>query len=141
MLEVFKPGAKLVVNSALSVLPAQARKRFKEYHELRYWRGVTRLIAHDRAKLEHERAHYEFFFTTFFGLSADDYAGAAVLDIGCGPCGSLEWASGARGRSPGESRGGPDGFGRPAPAAGRAFRRSPASAFRGLRDQGARRVP
>jgi SAM-dependent methyltransferase len=98
MFEALKPGAKLVVNSALSVLPAQARKRFKEYHELRYWRGVTRPIAHDRAKLEHERAHYEFFFTSFFGLSADDYADGAVLDIGCGPCGSLEWATGARER-------------------------------------------
>ena len=98
MLEVLKPGAKFVANSALSVLPAQARKRFKEFHELRYWRGVTRPIAHDRAKLEHERAHYEFFFTTFFGLGADDYAGSAVLDVGCGPCGSLEWASGARER-------------------------------------------
>ena len=98
MLEVLKPGAKFAVNSALSVLPAQARKRFKEFHELRYWRGVTRPIAHDRAKLAHERAHYEYFFTTFFGLSAGDYAGRAVLDIGCGPCGSLEWADGARER-------------------------------------------
>ena len=98
MLEVLKPSAKFLVNSALSVLPAQARKRFKEYHELRYWRGVTAPIARDRAKLEHERAHYEYFFTTFFGLSAEDYAGEAVLDIGCGPCGSLEWAKGARQR-------------------------------------------
>ncbi|MDE2110491.1 MAG: class I SAM-dependent methyltransferase [Alphaproteobacteria bacterium] len=98
MLEVLKPSAKFVVNSALSVLPAQARKRFKEYHELRYWRGVTAPIARDRAKLEHERAHYEFFFTAFFGLAANDYAGAAVLDIGCGPCGSLEWANIARER-------------------------------------------
>ncbi|MDE2499486.1 MAG: class I SAM-dependent methyltransferase [Alphaproteobacteria bacterium] len=98
MLEVLKPSAKFVVNSALSVLPAQARKRFKEYHELRYWRGVTAPIARDLAKLEHERAHYEFFFTRFFGLTADDYAGGAILDIGCGPCGSLEWANCARER-------------------------------------------
>jgi len=98
MLEVLKPGAKLIVNSALAVLPAPARKRVKEFHELRYWRGVTRPIAHDRAKLEHERAHYEYFFTKFFGLSTDDYAGRAVLDIGCGPCGSLEWATGTRER-------------------------------------------
>ena len=98
MLEVLKPGAKFVINSALSVLPARTRKRFKEYHELRYWRGVTAPIARDRAKLEHERAHYEYFFTTFFGLNAEDYAGAAVLDIGCGPCGSLEWAREARQR-------------------------------------------
>ena len=95
MLDVLKPGAKLAVNTALSVLPTRARKRFKEYHELRYWRGVTRPIARDQAKLEHERAHYEFFFTTFFGLSAGDYTGRAILDIGCGPCGSLEWANGA----------------------------------------------
>lgn len=98
MLEALKPGAKIVANAALSVLPAQARKRFKEYHELRYWRSVTAPIARDRAKLEHERSHYEFFFTSFFGLGAEDYAGKAVLDIGCGPCGSLEWAAGARER-------------------------------------------
>lgn len=93
-----RPGAKLIVNSALSLLPAGARRRFKHYHELRYWRGVTAPIRHDRARLEHERAHYEFFFTTFFGLERNDYAGRALLDIGCGPCGSLEWASEARER-------------------------------------------
>lgn len=98
MLEVLKPSAKSLVNSALSVLPAPARKRFKEYHELRYWKGVTAPIARDREKLEHERAHYEYFFTTFFGLRTEDYAGKAVLDIGCGPCGSLEWAKDARER-------------------------------------------
>lgn len=98
MLQALKPGAKIIVNTALSVLPGGARRRFKQYHELRYWRGVTRPIRDDRAKLEHERAHYEFFFTTFFGLTAEDYAGRALLDIGCGPCGSLEWAKEARER-------------------------------------------
>ncbi len=98
MLQALKPGAKIIVNTALSVLPGGARRRFKQYHELRYWRGVTRPIRDDRAKLEHERAHYEFFFTTFFGLTAEDYDSRALLDIGCGPCGSLEWASGARER-------------------------------------------
>lgn len=85
--------AKSVVNSALSVLPNGARTSFKRYHELRYWRGVTRPIRDNRARLEHERAHYEHFFTTFFGLTQGDYAGRRLLDIGCGPCGSLEWAS------------------------------------------------
>jgi len=98
MLEVLMPGAKAVANAALSVMPAGARRAFKEYHELRYWRGVKRPIAGDRSKLEHERAHYEYFFTTFFGLGRSDYAGKAVLDIGCGPCGSLEWADVARER-------------------------------------------
>ncbi len=95
---MLRASAKKIVNSALSVMPPAARSSFKRYHELRYWRGVTRPIRDDRTKLEHERSHYEHFFTTFFGLTRDDYAGKALLDIGCGPCGSLEWASGARER-------------------------------------------
>jgi SAM-dependent methyltransferase len=92
---MLRAAAKTVVNSALSVLPPAARASFKRYHELRYWRGVTRPIRHDSAKLEHERSHYETFFTTFFGLTKADYVGKRLLDIGCGPCGSLEWADGA----------------------------------------------
>ena len=95
---MLRSAAKTIVNSALSALPGGARASFKRYHELRYWRGVTRPIRNDRAGLEHERAHYEQFFTSFFGLTAADYAGKAVLDIGCGPCGSLEWATAVRQR-------------------------------------------
>lgn len=98
MLELLKPGAKAVAAAALSVMPPRARRAFKEYHELRYWKGVKQPIAHDRTKLEHERAHYEYFFTAFFGLGKADYAGKNVLDIGCGPCGSLEWVDVARER-------------------------------------------
>jgi len=87
-----KANAKKIVNSALSVLPRGARNSFKRYHELRYWRLVTRPIRDDRAKLEHERSHYEQFFTGFFGLTRSDYLGKRLLDVGCGPCGSLEWA-------------------------------------------------
>lgn len=92
---MLRAAAKTIVNSALSVLPRGARASFKRYHELRYWRGVTAPIRNDHARLEHERSHYEQFFTTFFGLSKADYAGKAMLDIGCGPCGSLEWADSA----------------------------------------------
>lgn len=92
---MLRSTAKTVVNSALSVLPRAARSSFKRYHELRYWRGVTAPIRNDHAKLEHERSHYEQFFTTFFGLTRADYTGKAILDIGCGPCGSLEWADNA----------------------------------------------
>jgi ubiquinone/menaquinone biosynthesis C-methylase UbiE len=95
---MLRSGAKLLVHAALSVLPQSARAGFKRYHELRYWRGVTRPIRRDRVRLEHERAHYEHFFTAFFGLSRADYAGKALLDIGCGPCGSLEWAQTAHER-------------------------------------------
>jgi ubiquinone/menaquinone biosynthesis C-methylase UbiE len=53
--------------------------------ELRYWRGRYR----EEDRLRH--SHYEYFYTTFFGLDRADYAGQRVLDIGCGPRGSLEW--------------------------------------------------
>ncbi len=36
--------------------------------------------------------HFEEFFTVQFGLTRADYVGKRVLDIGCGPRGSLEWA-------------------------------------------------
>lgn len=42
--------------------------------------------------------HYAYFFTTHFGLSRQDYVNKRVLDIGCGPRGSLEWANEARER-------------------------------------------
>ncbi len=36
---------------------------------------------------------YEPLFTEMFGLDRSDYAGKRVLDVGCGPRGSLEWAT------------------------------------------------
>ena len=98
MLELLKPTAKVLLNSALSAMPQSVRLKYKEHHELRYWRGVAATMARNPAQQAHERAHYEHFFTTFFGLTKADYAGKAVLDIGCGPCGSLEWADNARER-------------------------------------------
>jgi ubiquinone/menaquinone biosynthesis C-methylase UbiE len=59
----------------------------KEAGELRYWQG----------KLAQEGSltndHYEQFFTHYLGLRLEDYYGKTILDIGCGPRGSLEWAS------------------------------------------------
>jgi ubiquinone/menaquinone biosynthesis C-methylase UbiE len=37
--------------------------------------------------------HYEPFYTTYFDLKKEDYQGKKVMDIGCGPRGSLEWAT------------------------------------------------
>ena len=52
--------------------------------ELRYWRKAA-------GSLENNE-HYAYFFTDYFGLERAFYAGKRVLDIGCGPRGSLEWA-------------------------------------------------
>lgn len=37
--------------------------------------------------------HYERLFTDQFGLAKEFFVGKRILDIGCGPRGSLEWAS------------------------------------------------
>lgn len=60
---------------------------WKKINELYYWKN--------RKKLESELSndHYKYFYTAHFGLDDSDYEGKTVLDIGCGPRGSLEWAS------------------------------------------------
>ena len=66
---------------ALSHLPEKNR------HELLYWRSTK------RKEGDLSNAHYQHFYTTLFGLTADSYRGLRVLDVGCGPRGSLEWAT------------------------------------------------
>lgn len=59
----------------------------KEINELNYWEN--------RKKVEGvlSNNHYKYFYTTHFGLCDSYYDNKAVLDIGCGPRGSLEWAT------------------------------------------------
>lgn len=64
----------------------------KSEGELAYWSGRK------QAEGELLNSWYEGFYTAHFGLTVADYAGQKVLDIGCGPRGSLEWAAGARER-------------------------------------------
>ena len=62
---------------------------WKERQELKYWRarqqkeGVLRNV------------HYAAAYTDPWRLAIDDYSNRRVLDIGCGPRGSLEWADSA----------------------------------------------
>ena len=58
----------------------------KGAHELTYWR--------ERAAIEGTLGndHYAPLYTEMFGLTRDFYRGKKVLDIGCGPRGSLVWA-------------------------------------------------
>ena len=64
----------------------------KRVGELAYWTG--RKDAEDQL----ENSWFESFYTEHFGLTLDDYTDKRVLDIGCGPRGSLEWATMARER-------------------------------------------
>jgi ubiquinone/menaquinone biosynthesis C-methylase UbiE len=70
----------------LSLCPPRVRVWVKERAELSFWRSRhanEQVLRND---------HYRFFYIDFFELSEEDYRGCRLLDIGCGPRGSLEWA-------------------------------------------------
>ena len=58
----------------------------KERHEIAFWRSER------AAKGQLTNEWYLQFYTSTFDLEPSFYAGKRILDIGCGPCGSLEWA-------------------------------------------------
>jgi SAM-dependent methyltransferase len=60
--------------------------------EFRYWKRKQTETGH----LTNE--FYQWLYTTYFGLTPAFYAERRILDIGCGPRGSLEWAHMARER-------------------------------------------
>jgi ubiquinone/menaquinone biosynthesis C-methylase UbiE len=62
------------------------RIRIKELTELLYWR-IIKIIEGDLTN-----THYKFFYTAFFQKDDSFYDSKIILDIGCGPRGSLEWA-------------------------------------------------
>lgn len=58
----------------------------KYVHEYMYWR--KEFDKHGQLS----NGHFEQIFTAHFNINKDFYTGKKVLDIGCGPRGSLEWA-------------------------------------------------
>jgi SAM-dependent methyltransferase len=62
------------------------RVRRKRRAELDYWEDVA------RREGELLNSWYEALWTTRFGIEREWYAGRRLLDVGCGPRGSLEWA-------------------------------------------------
>jgi SAM-dependent methyltransferase len=68
----------------LAAFPAAYKRR----SELAYWNGRFKA---EKGSLNN--SHYEPLFTTVYGLTRDDFKGKRVIDIGCGPRGSLEWAT------------------------------------------------
>ncbi|WP_022836061.1 class I SAM-dependent methyltransferase [Salisaeta longa] len=65
----------------------------KEWYEGMFWWGLRWL------RPSHFRNdHFAPLFTTHFGLTPAFYEGKRLLDVGCGPLGSLEWAPQAAAR-------------------------------------------
>lgn len=81
-----KGTAKDLLRNAYFALFPDKLRSYKEASEFAYW------AERQRQEGNLTNAHYRFFFTTFFGLTDADFAGKRLLDIGCGPRGSLEWA-------------------------------------------------
>ena len=63
---------------------------FKHKHELEFW--ANKVKQEETLRQISGGAPYEKFYINDFNLTYDDYAGKRILDIGCGPRGSLEWA-------------------------------------------------
>ncbi len=62
------------------------RSKFKQFAEISFWR-------YKKIKEgELTNWHYKQFYTDYFGLDYSFYKDKIILDIGCGPRGSLEWA-------------------------------------------------
>ncbi len=64
----------------------------KEAHEFNYWKQRF------DAETELANDHFEFFYTTHFGFKKEFYDDKVIVDIGCGPRGSLEWADNTKRR-------------------------------------------
>ena len=91
LVRFFKPVLITILQILEPVL-----KRFginaKEWYELAYWKAAESR----EGKLAN--AFYEHIYTETIGLSLDYYRDKRILDIGCGPRGSLEWATMAKER-------------------------------------------
>lgn len=67
-------------------------KLFKSWNELIFW-WFKKL---KEGRLNNN--HFEEFYTSFFDIEKSFYTNKNILDIGCGPRGSLEWADNANKR-------------------------------------------
>ncbi len=81
MKSIVKALVLLAVNLGLV-----SKTKIKEASELAYWKLKK------RKEKELNNDHYKYFYIEHFGLSEAFYSGKKVLDVGCGPRGSLEWA-------------------------------------------------
>jgi ubiquinone/menaquinone biosynthesis C-methylase UbiE len=78
---LLKPAEKI-----LEILAKVAPIRIKRIRELYYWKFVK------EEEKDLSSRHYQDFFTSNFDLNSEFYFNKKILDIGCGPRGSLEWA-------------------------------------------------
>lgn len=85
-----KEAVKWAGGKALAYAPKFLQTYVKEAVELMFWkRELT------RSNGTFYNGHFEEFFTKLYNLEKAYFSGKRMLDVGCGPLGSLEWATGA----------------------------------------------
>jgi SAM-dependent methyltransferase len=80
---MFSSARNLIGPVLQTIFPSMVKRRA----ELKYWS--------ERYSAENQilsNTHYEPLYTSAFELDCSAYSGKRILDIGCGPRGSLEWA-------------------------------------------------
>lgn len=82
-----KETVKNVFGYILSKLPTPAQTFVKEEMEVLYWRLNLK-----KSGNKFYNGHFEYYYTSLFDLEPAYFAGKRMLDIGCGPLGSIEWA-------------------------------------------------
>ena len=87
-----KTFLKRLTSDALSILPKSLLVPFKHSAEMAYWRRSTRRVP------ACSTTRIWILYTSHFDISPEEYSGQAILDIGCGPRGSLEWADNTKER-------------------------------------------
>ncbi len=70
----------------MALAPAAVWRPLEQWRSLLFWKGRK------RAEGALGNDHYEYAFTSLFGLDRPDFADKTILDVGSGPRGSLEWA-------------------------------------------------
>jgi ubiquinone/menaquinone biosynthesis C-methylase UbiE len=85
---------RLASSAAVTILPKSLVVAYKKHsEEMAYWKKMN-----SKSPVVRDNAHYRYFYTSHFAIAQEEYNDRAILDIGCGPCGSLEWADNAKER-------------------------------------------
>jgi len=83
---------KNILKQLFRTLKVENPTKLKEFSEMSYWekrKNIEGILSN---------FHYEYFYTDHFHIEKSSYDGKVLMDIGCGPRGSLEWASNAKRR-------------------------------------------
>ena len=87
----FKLKVYTTVSKVVAIL--LGKERAKAFFEWQYWRFQAW-----KEKGNLSNAHYKWVYTKAFGLDEEFYKDKTILDVGCGPRGSLDWAVHAKRR-------------------------------------------